>query len=780
MRSRDESLYIPKMHRIHMILGQYPILSDVIRERMRQELFRRGVITKERFEAEAREKAVQSQVREGIINPYQEESAEVWERRLAKVRDNLTEFYWAYNLSVQLFEDIVRQVLNQRPTAEQVLSLNPEMASMEILFQQLERFERLPAEERAKAQHHIQETKVVLIKALISDELEFVRVAKEYLTLEDLKWIRNHRIGRGKIGGKAAGLVLAWKILAATLDRFCDSCQQINLVMPETYFVGADVSYDFMAMNDLVGYLNQKYKPADQIEKDYPELQAAYARGRFPDEILDEFRELLGYLGNQPLIVRSSSLLEDNFGTSFAGMYESVFCPNQGTPEENLAALTQAIIRVYASIYNPNVLLYRKQHAVLDFDERMAVLIQVVQGSRYRDCHFPPVAGVAYSRNPYLWNTKLRREDGFARLVTGLGTRAVDRAGEDYPRLVALSHPALRPEKTAKEIRHYSQYYMDVINLVENRFMTLPVHQVLAGDYPGLRMLASVVRDDEISPMVTSDPRLDPRSLVVTLDGLLTQTSFAADLRTVLKALEFAYNHPVDVEFTVSFTADYPPRVNLHLLQCRPQINPLETEKISLPQNLPQADIIFGTNKLVPTGVVRGITYIVYFDPKKYSQATPSQKLELARLVSRLNQRLEGQRFILMGPGRWGSSNPDLGLKVNYSDFYNTRALIEIAWPDAPTAPTLSYGTHFFQDLVESRIFPLAIYPGQPGNPFNNAFFASALNALPALLPADASWADFVKVINVPATTGGRVLDLVMSGDEGRALAYLASPQTAS
>lgn len=772
---RGESLYIPKMHRIHMILGQYPILGDAIREQMRQELFRRGVITKERFEAEAREKAIQSQLREGITNPYQEESAETWERRLAKVRDNLTEFYWAYNLSTQLFEEIVRRVLNQRPTAEQVLSLNPEMASMEILFQQLERFARLPAEEQAKAQHHIQETKVVLIKALISDELEFVRVAKEYLTLEDLKWIRDHRIGRGKIGGKAAGLVLAWKILASTLSRFCDACQQINLIMPETYFVGADVSYEFMSMNDLVGYLNQKYKPVDQIEREYPELQAAYARGRFPDEILDEFRELLLHMSNQPLIVRSSSLLEDNFGTSFAGMYESIFCPNQGTLEENLEALTQAIIKVYASIYNPNVLLYRKQHAVLDFDERMAVLIQAVQGTRYRHFHFPAVAGVAYSRNPYLWNAKLRREDGFARLVVGLGTRAVERGGEDYPRLVALSHPGLRPEKAAREIRHYSQYYMDVINLAENRLETLPIHEVLRGDYPGLRLLASVLREDDIVPMVTTDRGLDPRSLVVTLEGLLTQTPFAADLRTVLKALEFAYNHPVDVEFTVSLTTDYPTRVNLHLLQCRPQIDPLNSEKVSLPQDLSQADIIFGTNKLVPTGVVRGITYVVYFDPKKYAQATPSQKLELARLVSRLNQRLEGQRFILMGPGRWGSSNPDLGLKVRYSDFYNTRALVEIAWPgDNKATPTLSYGTHFFQDLVESRIFPLAIYPGRPGNPFNTAFFTSALNALPALLPADADFTDYVKVINVPATTGGRVLDLVMSGDEGRALAYLA------
>lgn len=772
----EESRYIPKVHRIQMMLGQYPILGDVMRERMRQELFRRGIITKERFEEEVREKAIQSQRREGIINPYQDESAEVWNRRLTKVRDSLTEFYWAYNLNPDLFEEIARQVLNQRPTAEQVLSLNPEMASMEILFQQMEGFAMLSSEEQARARHHIQETKVVLIKALISDELEFVRVAKEYLTLDDLNWIRNHRVGRGKIGGKAAGLVLAWKILNATLDQFCASCQQINLVMPETYFVGADVSYEFMSMNGLVGYLNQKYKPVDQIEGEYPELQAAYARSQFAEEVLVEFRELLALIGQQPLIVRSSSLLEDNFGTSFAGMYESVFCPNQGTLEENLTALTQAIARVYASIYNPNVLLYRKQHAVLDFDERMAVLIQVVQGTRYRDTYFPAVAGVAFSRNPYIWNPKLRRADGFTRLVVGLGTRAVDRASDDYPRLVALSHPNLRPEKSAKEIKYYSQFYMDVIDLVHNQFITRPVSEVLGGDYPGLRMLAALAKDDDISPMVAVDRNLDPRSLVITLEGLLAQTSFATDLRTILKALEFSYSHPVDVEFTVGLGNEYPrPLVTLHLLQCRPQNSPADLDKISLPHNLPAADIIFGTDKLVPTGQVRQIAYVVYVEPEKYATAQPSQKLELARLIGRLNQRLEGQRFILMGPGRWGSSNPDLGVKVNYSDFYNTQALVEIGLPQGKSRPTLSFGTHFFQDLVESRIYPLAIYPGDPGNPFNRTFFDAALNALPALLPGDTSYADFVKVIDVRATTGGRVLELVMSGDDSRAIAFLTS-----
>jgi hypothetical protein len=775
----EDPNHIPKLSRIHLQLGQYPVLGDAMRDRMREELFRRGVITRERFETEVREKAVQSQLREGIVNPYREESAGAWERRLAIIRDQLTEFYFAYNLSPQLFEEIAREVLQRRPTAEQVLSLNPEMASLEILFKQLEGYYTLPPEEQTRLRHHMQETKVVLIKVLISDDLEFVRVAKEYLSLEDLHWIHNHRVGRGKIGGKAAGLVLAWTILNQTLSRFSDGRDPVRLALPETYFVGADVSYEFMQANNLVPYLNQKYKSIDEIQGDYPDIETGYAQGRFAPEIKDELRELLAAVGDQPLIVRSSSLLEDNFELSFAGMYESVFCPNQGTPDENLAALTQAIKRVYASVYNPDVLLYRKQRGFLDYDERMAALIQVVQGERYRNLHFPAVAGVAYSHNLYMWSPKLRREDGFARLVVGLGTRAVDRVGEDYPRMVALSHPNLRPESGAQEIRSYSQYYMDVLNLETNHLETRPITEILAGDYPNLRYLASIDKGDYISPMVYTDRSLDPHSLVITLDGLLTQTALANHLKTILKALEFSYSRPVDIEFTLVVGREHPrPSVEFHLLQCRPLAGSARAEKIQFPDRLPEDDVIFGTEKLVPTGQVRGINYIVYVDPERYLHlADPSRKLELGRLIGRLNERLEGQRFILMGPGRWGSSNPDLGVKVTYADFYNTRALVEVGWAQGKSRPTLSYGTHFFQDLVESNIYPLAIFPGEPGNPFNASFFETALNALPVLLPADARHADFVKVIDVPATTGGRTLELVMSGDEARALAYLAASE---
>ena len=241
-----------------------------------------------------------------------------------------------------------------------------------------------------------------------------------------------------------------------------------SLCVPESFYLGADLTYTFMALNGLMPWADQKYKLESEIRTDFPRIREEFLKGEFPEDILDQFRTLLEQVGSKPLIVRSSSLLEDNFGTSFAGKYDSYFCPNQGTPEQNLIDLHRAIIQIYASMLNPDALLYRRAKGLQDYDERMAVLVQVVQGERYGRYFLPHAAGVAFSRNMYRWSPQIRREDGFVRMVWGLGTRAVDRVGNDYPRLVALSHPMLHPESSVKSIRRYSQQYIDLIDLEEN------------------------------------------------------------------------------------------------------------------------------------------------------------------------------------------------------------------------------------------------------------------------------------------------------------------------
>lgn len=764
----------PKVLALFLELSQYPILAPTIRALMRQELFMRGVVTPAAFEAEVVAKARQSQHLEGLVDPLHQESAETWERRLQTTRDNLTDFYFAYNLPHELFQEIVQALVAQRnPDHKVILTFNPELAPIDLVLTQGEKFQALPPAERQQVRHHLQEITVVLLKALVSDQLAFIRVAKEWFTMADIREIRQRKYGDGKIGGKAAGMLLAWKILQThAADQGIDLRE--HLVLPDSYYVGANVLYDFNLQNGLYFPVDQKYKTRDEIAADYPNVVRAYLNGRFPADIAEQLRHLLSTIGKRALIVRSSSLLEDNFGTSFAGKYASFFCPNQGTLDENLDALLNAIKRIYASVLASDPLIYRQRMGLIDYDERMAILIQAVQGNPHGQYFYPTIAGVGYSRNPFRWNPAIRREDGFVRMVWGLGTRAVDRVDNDFPRLVALSHPHLRPESSAKEIRRHSQRHIDLIDLSNNAFVTRAVAETLPLDDPALPYLVSEDHGDYIQPTF-SDPRLaQPEQLVLTFDGLLQKTPFATLMKAILHRLERVYNFPVDIEFTADLLVDHAaPRVRVHLLQCRPQSQYVSNEQVSVPTNIPDDAKIFSVNHLVPEGIVTQIRYILYVNPETYGDATPTEKLELARVVGRLNRKLEGQNFILMGPGRWGSTNADLGVHVGYADLCNTRALVEIALPRGESTPEVSYGTHFFQDLVEAKIFPLPLFPADPTTIFNRAFFQNAPNVLAELSPQDAPYAAYVHVIDVPAASRGRYLEIVMDEDRNEALAYL-------
>jgi hypothetical protein len=765
----------PKVLTIYLELSQYPILAPTIRARMREELFARGVIARSTFENEVKARAQRSQELEGLVDPIVQESAEVWERRVQQTRDNLTDFYFAYNLPHELFKNIVQSVVAERnPNQKVFLTFNPELAPLDMVLAQAEQYESLPAEERQQARHHVEEMIVVILKTVVSDQLDFIRIAKEYFTVADLREIRRRRIGDGKIGGKAAGMLLAWKILQKAGAE--EGIDLSHLVIPESYYVGANVLYDFNLQNGLFFSVDQKYKTREEIEEDYPGILRAYLDARFPPAIADKLGELLEKIGNQPLIVRSSSLLEDSFGTSFAGKYESIFCPNQRSVKENLDALITAIKTIYASVLSPDALAYRRKMGLVDYDERMAILIQPVVGKPHPPLYFPTIAGVGYSHNPFRWNPQIRREDGFVRLVWGLGTRAVDRVGNDHPRMIALSHPQLRPEVSADEIRRYSQRFIDALDLEANEFVTRSIAQVFSLDDPVLPYLVSVDRRDYIQPLFSDVRLLEPDELVLTFDGLLKKTNFVEQMKAILKRLEREYKCAVDIEFTAEIVAEdsAAPRVAIHLLQCRPTVSFETGQRIHLPTNIPAADKIFSAHRLIPHGIVSRIRYLIYVHPEKYSQlARPMVKLELARVIGRLNKRLEGQTFILMGPGRWGSSNIDLGVPVGYADINNARVLVEVASPRGQGVPDVSYGTHFFQDLVEAHIYALPLFLEDRGTIFNRAFILDSPNALPALLPGDAAYAEYIQVVDVPAVAGGRYLEIVMDEERGEALAYL-------
>jgi hypothetical protein len=618
----------------------------------------------------------------------------------------------------------------------------------------------------------LREIIVVLIKAMVSDHLGFVGVAKEVFTISDLKMISERRLGRGKIGGKAAGMLLAWKLLQRAGAQ--SGIDPARISIPDSHFIGCDVFYEVHELNDLFPFMNQKYKSRDDIIKEYPRLCEIYRQAKLPEYLVDQLRVLLAETGKVPLIFRSSSLLEDSFTTAFARKYESILLANQGTLEENLAAAQDAILMIYAATLNPAALIYRQQMGLVDFDERMAILIQKVEGQPFGRYFFPAVAGVGFSRNPLRWSPQIRREDGLLRLVCGLGTRAVERVDYDYPRMVALSHPHLRPEASITELRRYSQHLIDVLDLEECTVKTLPIGDVIGPTYPALRLLAAQDDGQALQPFIQRPTNVDPSRLVFTLDPLAQHKAFTDMMRNVLAYLQKCYQRPVDIEFAVEIMQTWPEvEFRLRLLQCRP-LSQHEAEMTRhMPKGLADADKLFSANRQVPEGLLERIRYIVYVKPEAYYQIPDlPTRFEIGRSIGRINQRLKGEEFILMGPGRWGTSNVQLGVKVNHADIYNTRALIEVDFLKNGSSPEMAYGTHFFQDLVEARIFPLALFPHEEGVIFNRQFFANAPNCLPELLPDDARLAFAITIIDVPAVSEGRLLEIIMDTDQDKALAY--------
>jgi hypothetical protein len=756
---------------IYLALNQYPILAGRIRARMRRDLFERGIITSEAFEAEARKKAIESQAREGLSDPYGEESIEIWETRLARVRDSLTDFYFAYNFPYESFEEIAREIIGERGSAPDMVTFNPELAPQDMLFEQAEMIEKLPREDRHSLEARLQEIKVVLIRTMISDQLAYLNIARKWFTVDDLREIRGRKIGYGKIGGKSAGMMLAYRILREVAPPEIHKAIQI----PVSYFLASDLFYTFMAANGLVHWGDQKYKPEAMMRAEFPQIVREFVEGDFPADILDRLRMILDEAGDRPLIVRSSSLLEDNFGTSFAGKYDSYFCPNQGTPEENLKVLSESIARVYASCLNPDALLYRHHKGLVDYDERIAILIQFVQGERYGRYFMPHGAGVAFSHNLYRWSPQIKREDGFLRLVWGLGTRAVDTVGDDHPRLVALSHPSLHPAAATKMIRRYSQRYVDLIDLQDNKFKTLPVRDVIEPRYAGLRYIAQEDRGDYLAAISSSV--VDSANIVVTFDGLLQRTSFASYMRTMLGLLEKHYRSPVDTEFTVDVVDPHAlqPEVKITILQCRPQ-SAIDEEDASIPDDLPEADVILSTRRMVPRGAVHGIRYVLFVPPEDYfSLESATERTKLEREIGALNAALKGETFICVGPGRWGTSTPNLGVHVAYGDIYNTRALVELSGSEVGTDPEPSFGTHFFQDLMEAHIFPLAVNLDDKDAFFNRKFFFETPNRLDEWRHAsNGEVCHALKLIKVDDFRPGAFINLLMDDDEGRAVAFLS------
>ena len=412
-----------------------------------------------------------------------------------------------------------------------------------------------------------------------------------------------------------------------------------------------------------------------------------------------------------------------------------------------------------------------------DYDERLAILIQVVEGETFGKYYFPHLAGVGFSRNLYRWSPQINGEDGFLRLVWGLGTRAVERVGKDYPRLVALSHPSLRPESELKAIHRYSQHNIDLLNLKKNCFETLPIAKVLDRRYPPLRLIAQIDQGGYLAPIRSSLSSANSHQYVLTFEALLERTPFADRMKRILKTLEGQYHTPVDMEFAVNISNAHSndPKIDIAILQCLPQSHTGDGDA-HIPEDLHPEDIIFSTRRMVPQGIIQHVEYVLFVSPKGY-YALPTQaaRAEIGRAIGRINAILKDQNFICIGPGRWGTSNPDLGVNIRYADIYNTRSLVELSGHGIGQAPDPSFGTHFFQDLVEASIYPLAIFLDDNDVIFKQDFFYKTQNQLNNIAPKEKNLESCIRIIDVASYREGHHIDIVMDNQEGQAVAYLHS-----
>ncbi|MFC1480834.1 PEP/pyruvate-binding domain-containing protein [Candidatus Neomarinimicrobiota bacterium] len=638
--------------------------------------------------------------------------------------------------------------------------------SFGVLSEKVREFNNLPSI-TPLPKEEVMGLRVSLIRHFISDQLEFIRVARHHITVRDLQPLVDSTLGsaagHGLIGGKAAGMLLGYKIIQESLgDKYGDIIR-----IPESYYLRSDVFEDFLSINGLTRYQNQKYKTTDEIRNEYPAILEVFRNGQFPEYLIKQCRSMLRQVGKHPLVVRSSSLLEDNFKGAFSGKYQSVFLGNQGTIDQRLAHLLAAIGEVFASGLAPDPLIYRQERDLLDYDEKIGILIQKVVGKHYGKYFLPSYAGVALSRNDNTWSPRIKQEDGLLRMVMGLGTRAVDRIGDDYPRLVGLTQPTLRPEVSEEAIKRYSQTHVDVINLESNSFERIPIRDLWVDQrFPSFEQIFAMQKDGYLQAAYSNIPVAEYPNGVITFERLLKEGSFPTMMKDILKSLEATYKCPVDIEF--SYDGEH-----FYLLQTRPMAKRLDEGAVEIPADISRKNILFESTRYINNAKLDNIEYVVFCDPQAYANIPNNHmRYQLARAVGKVNQALADKRFILMGPGRWGSNNIDLGIPVQYSEINNTKALIEVAYSEGDYTPEVSFGTHFFLDLVERQIHYLPLYPDASDGMFNRELLEQLPNVLNEIYPAAKELAPYMWIVDMTTARPGKTLNLRMNSVTKLAKAY--------
>lgn len=555
---------------------------------------------------------------------------------------------------------------------------------------------------------------------LLGKDERILELAYHHFTLEDLLGIRNRMIGTGYIGGKAVGMLLARRIMCG--ESKGEKCA-VNL-QKDSLYIGSDVWQTYLIHNGLwLLYMQQRSEEGYYALAE--ELRDKILAGSFPRIIISQFEQALDALGRTPIIIRSSSLLEDGYGNAFAGKYKSVFCANQGNASERMASFIDAIRTVYASTVELPALQYRKKRGLDKIGEQMSVLVQRVSGSLHGQYFYPLLAGVGLSYSSYIWHANMNPELGMLRLVVGLGTRAVDRTDGDYTRIVSIDMPEALPTDLHGE--NSTQNYMDVLDIENNCSSSIPVDE-------GIKALT----ETEANWVFSHDYEAEKRAREIGLKNyyalktdfnqLFKETPFLDNMKKTLAILEKTYQCPVDIEFVANKAKEH---LVIDIVQCRP----LQTHKIGsevkLPDDIPDESKLFSLNGgFVGGGLPRVIKTIVYVVPEEYVLLGEQDRHEIARTIGKINTLLsDNDDNMLIVPGRCGTTMASLGVPVKFAEINKFKAICEESYPKGGMMPELSFGSHFFQDLVESNIFYASFFPNQVSY-LNKSLILNRLNEL--------------------------------------------------
>ncbi|MHA2433948.1 MAG: PEP/pyruvate-binding domain-containing protein [Candidatus Thorarchaeota archaeon] len=559
-------------------------------------------------------------------------------------------------------------------------------------------------------------------------------------------------LGSDSVGGKAIGLLYSRSAIEEQDKVLCD--HQDRLRIPRSWILATDVFDEFVEIN----HVNDVVQMKCDEKIDVPEMNSRIIAARLPPKCLDFLRGILKE-ESRPLAVRSSSFLEDSLKHSFAGIYQSIFIPNDGTLEERLAQLETAAKIVYVSTFGDDAKEYRKKHEIAWQDEKMGILIQSMVGSHYPDgLYYPLFAGVAFSRNYYPWTSRLESQDGVARLVLGLGTRAV---GRYYARVFSPAFPGLRPEgMVVSDIIRYSQEIADVLDFRSGLLIEEEISD-LKGTNNRLHMICSSVSPEGYL-METSYGLGRGERLLATFDSILNSNRympFVPLIKSLLANLERLFGLPVDIEFAVDFEPDEDGEETglFYLLQVRPLGGRPEHRRIRLPEDVPMEKTIFRAERIMGNGIKRRLRYIVFVPHETYDF---QKGYAVAREVGKVNSTLENKNYILIGPGRWATQNPELGIPVRYAEISNASVIVEVSYKHF--SPELSYGTHFFGDMLATNILYIPLWL-ERGGYLNEEILVGSRN----------HWdSELVRLIEIP-----QGIDVFADGESHTAIAMIRRPQ---